>query len=246
MDLRIEPYPTQGQIRWVEPLVTVATNDLFQKKNGWLISNRTCAQISFAVLCRIKLVENSKPATRLQAPQKNDCLPDYHGDFHPVLLGSPGLLGKTFPRFLGAPWCTEHQGPNPTHPTEAPMRSLFKALLPPESIFCGSSMAVTASMPSWRRWGHGDDDRVPHGNNGSLMVQETKNWINSSENLMGHGITRECLGSLSGSLSANLSHQQPIYKSPMRANLTVIIDYWGFLLAGLVESPRYLAPNTSY
>lgn len=90
------------------------------------------------------------------------------------------------------------------------------------------------------------DDRVPHGNNGSAMVQETKNWINSSENLMGHGITRECLGSLSGSLSANLSHQQPLYKSPMTANLTVIIYYWRFLLAGLVESPRYLAPKTSY
>ena len=107
MDLRIEPYPTQGHIRWVEPLVTVATNDLFQKKK-----RRSCAQISCAVLCRIKLVENSKPATRLQAPQKNDCLPDYHGDFHTVLLGSHGLLGKTFP----SPGCTDHQGrPQPIH-----------------------------------------------------------------------------------------------------------------------------------
>lgn len=83
------------------------------KKNGWLISNRTCAQISFAVLCRIKLVENSKPATRLQAPPKNDCLPDYHGDVHPVLLGPPGLLGKTFPSF----W-VHHGAPTTRAPTQ--------------------------------------------------------------------------------------------------------------------------------
>ena len=68
--------------------------------------------------------------------------------FTQFYLGPTAYWARHF-QVLGAP--TTRAAPNPS--TEAPMRNLFKALLPPESIFCGSSLAVTASMPSWPRWG---------------------------------------------------------------------------------------------